>query len=209
MKAGIALFAAALPGVALGGFCSDAPRGPRHEFQFFAGYSPASSTLIGTGPDRRFALAGFSYSYRCWEWSSVSVSYTGTLLPAATLIQPAETSYALEPPYVRRVGGRAVYGFAAAPLGFTFEIARRRRAHPFAETMEGIVASTEPIPENQPDASGLNFVVDLGGGVKWMAGDRRAVTLGYRFLHISNAGTTSFNPGVDNNVFYVGYSFLR
>ena len=33
--------------------------------------------------------------------------------------------------------------------------------------------------------------------------------LGYRYFHISNAYTTSFNPGVDNNVFYVGYSFLR
>ncbi len=75
--------------------------------------------------------------------------------------------------------------------------------------MGGIIASTEPIPENQPNASGLNFLFAFGGGIRWNTGQRRALALGYRFLHISNAGTTSFNPGVDNNVIYVGYSFLR
>ena len=38
---------------------------------------------------------------------------------------------------------------------------------------------------------------------------RRAITVGYRCLYISNAGTTSFNPGLDNSVFYASYSFLR
>jgi len=34
---------------------------------------------------------------------------------------------------------------------------RERRVHPCLETIGGIAASTEPIPENPPDASGLNF----------------------------------------------------
>ena len=44
--------------------------------------------------------------------------------------------------------------------------------------------------------------------MRWDIGSRSAVTAGYRFLHISNAHTTGFNPGVDNNVFYASYSFL-
>lgn len=68
--------------------------------------------------------------------------------------------------------------------------------------MEGIVASSEPIAENQPNASGLNFRVGLGGGIRWIARPRGAVSFGYR-------GATSSDPGVDYNVFYVGYSFLR
>jgi hypothetical protein len=183
----------ALPAILQAGFCSDADRQPRHDFQFFAGYSPASATLIGTATDRRLALAGFAYSYRCWIWNSLSVSYTAAAMPATILIEPAH----------------AVYGFAVAPVGFTFDLARKRRVHPFIETIGGIVASTEPIPENQPNAAGLNFFFDVGGGIRWRVGERGAVSLGYRFLHISNAYTTSFNPGVDNNVFYVGYSFLR
>ena len=188
----LVLIATAVPLFA--GLCSPAPANwPRHEFQFFAGYSPASSTLIGTETDRRFITAGFTYEHRCWIWNSMSLSYTGTLMPAAILLEPRH----------------AVYGFGIAPLGFTLDLMRTRRIHPFVETIEGLIASTEPIPETGPDASGLNFLIDLGGGIRWSVRRHRAVTFGYRFLHISNAGTTDFNPGVDNNVFYVGYSFLR
>jgi hypothetical protein len=191
------------------GFCSTGTGDPRHEFEFFAGYSPASSTLIGTESDRRFIAAGFSYQYRCWIWNSISVSYSATAMPAAILLQPSEILYNFVPPYQRLSPSHAVYGFAIAPLGFTVDLFRTRRVHPFVETIEGLIASTEPIPENQPDASGLNFLFDLGGGVRWTASSRRVLSVGYRFLHISNANTTSFNPGVDNNVFYLGYSFLR
>jgi len=40
------------------GFCSAGSPEARHDFQFFAGYSPVSSTLIGTTTDRRFVMAG-------------------------------------------------------------------------------------------------------------------------------------------------------
>jgi Lipid A 3-O-deacylase (PagL) len=190
-------------------FCSASDGASRHEFEFFAGYSPVSSTLIGTETGRRFVAAGFIYAYRCWIWKSASLSYSPTLLPAAILLQPSETLYNFYPPYQRVSPPHAVYGFAIAPLGFTLDLWRARRFHPFAESIGGLIASTEPIPENQPDASGLNFLFDFGAGLRWNARPRQVVTLGYRFLHISNAATTSFNPGVDNNIFYLGYSFLR
>jgi hypothetical protein len=169
----------ALPAILHAGFCSADDRQPHHDFQFFAGYSPASATLIGTATDRRLVLAGFAYSYRCWSWNSVSVSYTVAAMPAAILIEPAH----------------AVYGFAVAPLGFTFDLARKRRGHPFVETIGGIVASTEPIPENQPDATGLNFFFDLGGGIRWRVADRGAISLGYRFFHISKRRHNELQSG--------------
>lgn len=192
----IVTLALACPASAWAGFCSASAQAGelRHDFQFFAGYSPASSTIIGVETGRRFALAGFGYSYRCWALDRVSVSYTATLAPAAVLIQP---------------GGHAVYGFGMEPVGFTLDLERRWKAHPFIETNVGVIASTEPIPEKAPDATGLNFLVSLGAGVRWKTGKRSALTAGYKFLHISNAFTTNFNPGVDNNVLYFGYSFLR
>ena len=68
------------------GVCSTDASGPRHDFQFFAGYSPVSATLIGTTTDRQFLLAGFSYSYRCWAWPGASISYSGEFMPAAILL---------------------------------------------------------------------------------------------------------------------------
>jgi hypothetical protein len=200
----------ALPFIALlhGAICSPATQGPRHEFQFFAGYSPNSVTVVGSEPDRSFALAGFSYGYLCRQTPLVNVYFTPTIMPVAVLAVPAQTIYRFDPQSQRQVQAHSVYGFGVAPLGFTFEFGRRKM-RPFLETMGGLIASTEPIPENQPNASGLNFLFDFGGGVRIRTGQRHAVTLGYRFLHISNAGTTSFNPGVDSNVIYFGYSFLR
>ena len=186
------------------GLCSPAssPPEPRHDFQFFAGYSPVSATLIGSTPDRRFFLAGFGYSYRCWAWPSVSISYTGELIPAAVLWQPGE--------YLPQfVPAHSVYGFAITPLGFTADFGRRRKVFPFLQTDEGIIASTEPIPINVTGATGLNFLIDLGGGIRIKTGERSAVSFGYKFLHISNGYTSAFNPGVDNNVFYAGFSILK
>jgi hypothetical protein len=195
LRASVAAFVLAVPGAIRAEFCSanKAPQSWRHEFRFFGGYSPATATLIGTETDRRFAVAGFSYGYSCWAWNSVILSYTAGVMPAAILIEPSHS----------------VYGVGVTPVGFTLDFTRRHRLDPFVEFDGGIIASTEPIPERHPDATGLNFLFDLGGGIRWRVGTRRAVTLGYKFLHISNAYTTGFNPGVDNNVFYVGYSFLR
>jgi len=199
------------------GLCSPAssPPEPRHDFQFFAGYSPASATLIGSTPDRRFFLAGFGYSYRCWTWPGVSISYSGEIMPAAVLSQPGEYVVGVQFvsaqsfPGLQFVPAHSVYGFAITPLGFTADFGRRRKVYPFLQTNEGIIASTEPIPINATGATGLNFLIDLGGGIRIKMGERRVISLGYKFLHISNGYTSAFNPGVDNNVFYAGFSFLK
>jgi hypothetical protein len=189
---------------ACAGLCSppSSPPDTRHDFEFLAGYSPVSSTLIGTTTDRRFFLAGFAYSYRCWAWSGVSISYTGELMPVAVLAQPDQ--------YLPQfVPAHAVYGFAASPIGFTADFARHRGIYPFLQTNAGIIASSEPIPININGATGLNFLIDVGGGIHLKTGEKRAFTLGYKFLHISNGFTSPVNPGVDNNVFYAGFSFLK
>lgn len=196
----ILLLCAAVP-ACFAGFCSaDAsPSTTRHDFEFFAGYSPVSATLIGTTTDRRFVMAGFGYSYRCWAWPGVSISYTGEVMPAAVLLQPGQYL----PQYVP---AHSVYGFGITPLGFTIDFGRRHKAYPFLETDEGIIASSEPIPINITGATGLNFLIDLGGGLRIRTGDRHALVFGYKFLHISNGFTSPVNPGVDNNVFYAGFS---
>jgi hypothetical protein len=180
------------------GICADVAVGPRHDYQLFAGYSPGTVNVFGTARDRQFVVAGFSYGYLCRTPGAVSVYYNATVMPAAIMRVPAQG----------RDRARWVYGFAVAPLGVTVEFSRRR-LYPFLETMGGIVASTEPIPINRPNATGLNFLFDFGGGVRWDIHPGRTLSLGYRFLHISNANTTSFNPGVDNNVIYAGFSFRR
>ncbi|MBV9760942.1 MAG: acyloxyacyl hydrolase [Acidobacteriaceae bacterium] len=210
------LFLAAIVFVSRGyaaSFCTHdpVPDDTKQQFEFLAGYSPSSATLIGTTEDRRFVIAGFEYSYRCWAWRNNSISFTPGILPAAILFQPAQYLYTLQDGFYafRQTPSHAVYGFAILPVGFTFDFARRRAVHPFLETRGGIIASTEPIPIDTIDATALNFIFDFGGGLQWTVTQRNAISFGYKFLHISNANTTATNPGVDNNVFYAGFSFLR
>ena len=201
----VVLFITSLPTHTLAAFCN-ATSPQKHDFQMLAGYSPASSTWIGKADDRKFALAGFTYSYRCWALHSADISYTTGVLPVAVMLQPAlRNSRAFSP---RVVPAHAVYGVGVLPLGFTAHFGRRA-VQPFFEMHGGIIASTEPVPSNAPDATGLNFLFDLGPGLRFKIGDYHAISIGYKFLHISNAHTTNFNPGVDNNVIFVGFSFLR
>jgi hypothetical protein len=72
----------------------------------------------------------------------------------------------------------------------------------FVQPNEGIIASTEPIPINVIGATGLNFLIDIGGGVRIKAGQQYTISVGYKFVHVSNGGTTGVNPGLDNNVFF-------
>jgi hypothetical protein len=200
-----ALFVTGLPAHARASFCK-AANGPKHDFQILAGYSPASSTWIGRAEDRKFALAGVTYSYKCWELRSADISYSTGVLPVAVLLQPAMPNLRSFSP--RMIPKHAVYGFGVMPLGFTARLGRRV-VQPFFEMHGGLIASTEPVPVNAPDATGLNFLFDLGAGLRFKIADKHAISTGYKFLHISNASTTNFNPGVDNNVIFVGFSFLK
>ena len=123
-------------------------------------------------------------------------------MPAAIVRQPNLTYYSEF--FATTTPAHSVYGFGITPLGFTFDFERAHKVYPFAQIDGGIIASTESIPDNIANTSALNFLFDFGGGVKWRPNDRYAFTFGYKFLHISNAGTTSVNPGLDNNLVYAG-----
>ncbi len=122
-------------------FCSadSSPSAPRHDFQFFVGYSPVSATLIGTTTDRRSFVAGFGYRYQCCRFGPVII---GPDLCPPTLSMVLRS---------HRLGSRRIL---AAATGYIHSL----------QTNEGIIASSDPIPINVTAATGLNFLIDVGGG---------------------------------------------
>src|SRR5215467_3847197 len=124
------LFSVCFPDRALAAVCN-AMNGPKHDVQFIAGYSPASSTWIGTTEDRKFVLAGLTYSYRCWSLRQVDISYTTGVLPVAVLRQPAMPNFRSSTPRV--VPAHSVYGVAVLPIGFTAHFGSSS-VRPFFET---------------------------------------------------------------------------
>ncbi len=53
----------------------------------------------------------------------------------------------------------------------------------------------------------FNFVVWGGAGCAWLLTPQWAVQAGYRFVHISNAGTRSQNAGLNFGLPFVGFTY--
>jgi len=60
---------------------------------------------------------------------------------------------------------------------------------------------------NRDDGVGTSFEFGSFVGIGAILGHAQNVEVGYRFLHFSNAGISSFNPGVNFNQVRFGYRF--
>ncbi len=60
------------------------------------------------------------------------------------------------------------------------------------------------IPE---ESARFNFVLSAGGGLSWFVAPRMSLNAGYRFHHISNAGTRFPNLGLNSSLPFGGFSF--
>ena len=60
------------------------------------------------------------------------------------------------------------------------------------------------IPEQH---SQFNFILTGGLGISYFVTGQTAVNAGYRFQHISNAGTSSPNVGLNSSLPFAGFSF--
>ena len=59
------------------------------------------------------------------------------------------------------------------------------------------------------DAARFNFTFDFSGGVQIVNSNRHAFTIGYKYQHISNGYRATYNPGVDLQMIFVGFSVFR
>jgi len=167
-----------------------------NEFGVWAGGSPGTTTFIGRTEDRRLLLVGLRYGRVLGAWESVSLEYTLDLFPAAVVFGSDRFS-----------GGKSsIYGAGISPLGFKINFGQRSWIKPFFAASVGILYFQDDVPVR--DSSRLNFTPELGLGVQFFLAPKNAVTVGYKFHHISNANTARNNPGMDSHVIYAGFSFF-
>jgi lipid A 3-O-deacylase len=97
------------------------------------------------------------------------------------------------------------HGFGFTPkIKYTFVALNRIR--PYAEFAGGPFWTdlAGKIPE---ESSRFNFVLTAGFGVSYFLTERAALNVGYRFHHISNAGTRYPNIGLNASLPFAGFSF--
>ena len=78
---------------------------------------------------------------------------------------------------------------------------------PFAAATGGFLYFSEQVPV--AGASQFNFTYDFSGGIQIVNSNRRSFTIGYKYHHISNGYTATFNPGVDLQMIYAGFSVFK
>lgn len=177
----------------------------KNEFGIFAGYSPVNVQRIGITSDRDLFLLNLQYVRVLGNTENTVVKYTAALVPVAFVTQPAEIFQpSTGPAYI--LPSKRIYGGGIDPIGFQWNFRRQRAWQPFLNTQGGFLYFIDQVPV--PESSRFNFTFSFGAGVQVFRGTR-ALTLGYKFHHISNAQTGHYNPGIDSNLFYVGWSFLR
>lgn len=177
----------------------------KNEISIWGGFSPDSTTsLIGRTPDVRFGIVALRYSRRFNNSNTVNLKYTADIIPAAFLNYP-DIEIVRNPPSLVLVRPTK-YAFGAAPLGLQVNFRPRKKLQPFISATGGFLYFSQPTPNF--GGTRFNFTADVGVGLEIRHKNKRAVTVGYKYHHISNAERGIINPGFDNNILYVGYAFF-
>jgi len=103
--------------------------------------------------------------------------YAIDAVPLYLIFQPANTAY----------------GAGLNPVNLKWNFVTRGHVVPYLELSGGTLFTTDEVP---PGTSTVNFTSAAALGVHFL-GERHALTLEARYLHISNAGLTTPNPGVN------------
>jgi len=97
--------------------------------------------------------------------------------------------------------GGPVYGVGFNPWVMKWNFATHRRVSPYIELGGGIMIASHPVPLG---ANNFNFMPSGAIGVNLLRG-KYHWSIDFRYLHISDAQITAFNPGTDTFGIRVGF----
>jgi lipid A 3-O-deacylase len=92
------------------------------------------------------------------------------------------------------------YGAGFNPLGLKWDFAARGRIEPYFELNGGVLFTNHQVPTG---TSAVNFTPSAALGMH-LLGDKHALSVEVRYLHISNAGLSDPNPGINTVEVRVG-----
>lgn len=180
----------------------------RNEFGVWGGISFDAPTWIGKTPDARFGNIELRYGRVLAANDSLAFAWTIDTVPVAvlsvnrfTIVPTGSGSFT-----VQRMRDHT-YGAGLSPIGLKLNFRRSQRLQPFVSGTGGFLYFSKDVPV--PGATRFNFTFDFGGGVQIVRNTGRAITIGYKYQHISNGDRSPINPGVDVQMFYGGFSIFK
>ena len=181
-----------------------------NEFGFWGGVSFKATTIFAglrkdEAEDRKFVVAAFRYGRTLAANNSVALQYILDVIPlaVATGVIVSRTTVGSVTTFRRETA----YGAGLTPLALQLDFANGSKIHPFVHVNGGFLIFNKPVPIE--DSGKFAFVGEAGTGVRIFTSDRRAVTLGVRFHHISNGNRSGSNRGLNQFIFYAGFSVFK
>jgi hypothetical protein len=181
-----------------------------NEFGFWTGFSPKATTIFGglhedEAEDRKFFIAALRYGRTLAANNSLALQYTLDAVPVAvatgTIV--SRTTVGSVTTFQRETA----YGGGVTPLGLQLDFRNGSKVHPFAHVNGGLLWFNKSVPIE--DAGSFAYVGEAGGGVRIFTSEKRAVSLGVRFHHISNGDRQGSNRGLNQFVIYAGFSIFK
>ena len=170
----------------------DGPEKGGHEVQFWTG---GGTSRNGGVRDISIWNAGFRYGWILTEAHGPKVlrgrfEYAVDAVPIFWFFQPGGTAF----------------GAGLNPLDLKWNFDAGSRVVPYFDASAGIVFASRAVP---PGAGHVNFTTGGALGAH-LLGKRANINAEVRFMHISNAGLTTYNPGINTLQVRIGIGrFLR
>jgi hypothetical protein len=118
-----------------------------------------------------------------------SFEYAVDAVPLVLIFQPANTAY----------------GVGINPVNLKWNFVRRGHVVPYFELGGGVVFTNHDVP---PGTSSTNFTPTAAIGFHFL-GRKFTPSIEARYLHISDAGLSGFNPGINSVQVRVGLGVFR
>ena len=144
-----------------------------------------------------------------FRWQALTLAYAAELTPMLIISDNPEYRMGIVTKggvtYLTEVenGTAPVYGAGFSPLGLEARMRVAPRGQVFGAVAMGLIWFTRDVPV--ANSRSVNITAEMGFGLLWEYRDGRRMRFGYKFHHLSNSWTAEENPGLNANVFYVGW----
>lgn len=185
-----------------------------NEFSGWGGLAFNATTAFGGITDaeadgRKFVIAAFRYGRTLAANKHLALQYTVDAIPLsiATNNIVQRTTVGTGATAVTTFRRESAYGVGLTPLGIQLDFANSSKVKPFLHAGGGFLVFNKSVP--LPDAGTFAFVGEGGGGLRFFTSERRSVNVGVRLHHISNGDRSGSNRGLNQFIFYAGFSIFK
>ena len=168
-----------------------------HEVSFWGGYAFDSFKLWGKTPDATLGQLGLGYNRRFLRIGNQLFRYRFTINLFSKITYPE---------FEQERNRTSLSGFGLTPLGLRINFLQNRKLQPFFDTAGGLIVFNEPFPDFR--GKKFNYTLGLGGGIEVLINSHSSLSLGYKYLHLSNGESGQVNPGVDSGFFFLALTLF-